>query len=42
MLHAYRSYHGKLTAMAEAEDISQAIWIDLFKPTPDEAARTAG
>ena len=42
MLHAYRSYHGKLTAMAEAEDISQAIWIDLFKPAPDEAARTAG
>jgi magnesium transporter len=42
MLKAYgRTPNGKLVRLPRDEDLSKAVWIDLFKPHPDESAAVA-
>ncbi len=38
MLYAYRSISGRLARLTAGEPLSQALWIDLFRPQPDEVA----
>ena len=42
MLSAYRTQHGKLATMTEAEDLAHAVWIDLLRPEPMEEIRVKG
>lgn len=38
MLYAYRTSAGRLTRIAEPAPLTEAVWIDLFRPGPDEVA----
>lgn len=38
MLKAYRPENGRLSLLGPGDDLSQAVWIDLFTPRADEAA----
>ena len=39
MLFAYRSEAGKLVRLAHDAGIEQAIWVDLYKPQPEQVAK---
>lgn len=41
MLFAYRLENGRLTRMEPDADLSAAIWIDLYRPQPEQAGRVA-
>ena len=41
MLNAFRESSGRLERLAPADDLAAALWIDLDRPDPDEAARVA-
>ena len=41
MLFAYRNDQGKLTQIDHSADLTPALWIDLYKPLPDQVARVA-
>ena len=41
MLFAYQSQAGRLTQMAPQNDLAQALWVDLYRPLPDQVAEVA-
>ena len=41
MLFAYAHDQGRLTVLDPSADLAQALWIDLYRPQHDEAARVA-
>ena len=41
MLFAYAHEQGKLTALDKGADLASALWIDLYKPLPEQVARVA-
>ena len=41
MLFAYRLDAGRLSLMPLDADLSDAVWIDLYRPQPEQIARVA-